>query len=194
MFQLNEKYKVNQRILNFNSVRYSTEETSIINTASSQTQINILRQNSSISLINSYVELSCEVIRNADISRYANVNDRRLIKLGPIALFSNYKLTISNGTHLEDISPAHIVSFLVKQKTSCRGRVDLSVRFDCDCKSKQYELTNDKMTKKIKNNYHVRNMLKVVFGFFERQEKATYGFSYELRLTRKKDNAVLSKA
>ena len=37
-------------------------------------------------------------------------------------------------------------------------------------------------------------MLKVVFGFAEHQEKATYGLGYKLTLTWNKDDAVLNKA
>ena len=36
-------------------------------------------------------------------------------------------------------------------------------------------------------------MLKVIFGFAEHQEKATYGLRYKLTLTRITDNAVLNK-
>ena len=37
-------------------------------------------------------------------------------------------------------------------------------------------------------------MLKDVLGFVEQQEKASYGFSYKLTITRNKDDAVLYKA
>ena len=50
----------------------------------------------------------------SDKSRYANGDDIRLNNLGPIALFSNFKLTTSSGKHLEDIFHAHIVSLMYK--------------------------------------------------------------------------------
>ena len=37
-------------------------------------------------------------------------------------------------------------------------------------------------------------MLKDIFGYAERQEKATYGLGYKLTLTRNKDDAVIDKA
>ena len=37
-------------------------------------------------------------------------------------------------------------------------------------------------------------MLKDTFSFAERQEKATYGFGYKLKVTRKKDEAAINKA
>ena len=47
--------------------------------------------------------------------------------------------------------------------------------------------------KKVKGKYHLRFMLKDVFGFEEHQEKATYGLGYKLTLTRNKDDAVIDK-
>ena len=44
-----------------------------------------------------------------------------------------------------------------------------------------------------KGKYHVRIVLKDVFGFSEHQEKATYGLGYKLTLTRNTDNSVLNK-
>ena len=71
--------------------------------------INIPREDSVISLFNSYLNLNFEVIKRADNSRYANGNDIRLINLAPIALFSNFKLTTNSAKHLEDISHSQIV-------------------------------------------------------------------------------------
>ena len=51
--------------------------------------------------------MNFEVIKNADISRYANCSDKRLVNLGPIALFSSFELTTSSGKHLKDMSRAH---------------------------------------------------------------------------------------
>ena len=46
----------------------------------------------------------------------------------------------------------------------------------------------------MKGKYHLRIMLKDVFGFAEHQQKATYGLGYKLTLTRNKDEAVMHKA
>ena len=47
--------------------------------------------------------------------------------------------------------------------------------------------------KNVKGNFHLRIMLKNVFGIAECQEKATYGLGYKLMLTRNKDEAVIDK-
>ena len=125
-----------------------------------------------------------------DDVRYANGNNIRLVNLGPVALFSDYKLTTSSGKHLEDVSHAHIVSLMYKLITTAIGCDDLSIGFDRSRDNRQNELTNKK---NIKGKYHVRIYLKDVFGFAEHQEKATYGLGYKLTLTRNSDSGVLNK-
>ena len=107
MFKLNENYEVDRKILKCDYIRYSPAETSTINTPNSQIYINIPRGDSVISLINIYLDLNFEVIKKADKSRYGNGIDIKLANLGPVALFSKFKLTTSSGKHLQDISHAH---------------------------------------------------------------------------------------
>ena len=191
MFNFCEKYEIDRRILNCDYIRYSPSEISTINTANSQIYINIPREGSLISLLNSYLDLNFDVLHAATNNRYADNNDIRLVNLGPVALFSNYKLTTSSGKHLEDVSHAHIVSLMYKLITTAKGCDDLSIGFDRDRTRRRNELTNNK---NIKGKYHVRNYLKDAFGFAELQEKATCGLGYRLTLTRNSDNAVLNKA
>ena len=172
-------------------IRYSPSEISTINTANSQVYINIPREDSVISLLNSYLELNFDVLHAATNNRYADGNDIRLVSLGPIGLFSNYKLTTSSGKHLENIDHAHIVSLMYKLLSSSKGSDDLSIGFDRDRGRRKRELTNNKTQK---GKYHVRIYLKDVLGFAEYQEKGTYGLGYKLTLTRNTDNAVLIKA
>ena len=135
-------------------------------------------------MLNSCHELIFEVIKKADKSRYANGIDRRLDHLGPIALFSNFKLTTTSGKLLEDISHARIVSFMYKLLTSNRSTDDLSIGFDRYRNRRPRELTENK---NMKGKFHVRNMLKEAFGLAELQEKATFGLGYNLTITRNKD-------
>ena len=191
MFRLNENYEVDRRILKCDYIRYSPAETSTINTPNSQKYINIPREDSVISLLNSYLDLSFEVVKKNDNSRYGNGNDIRLVNLGPIALFSNFKLTTSSGKHLEDISHTHLVSLMYKLITSSKDSDDLSIGFDPSRNRRRDEFA---LNKNIKGKYHVKFMLKDVFRFAEHQEKATYGLGYKLTLTRNKDDAVIDKA
>ena len=191
MFKLNENYEVDRRILKCDYIRYSPAETSTINTPNSQIYINIPREDSVFSLLNSYLDLNFEVIKKVDDSRYGNGNDIRLINLGPIALFSDFKLTTSSGKHLQDISHAHVVSLMYKLITSSKGSDDLSIGFDRGRARRKDEMTDNK---NIKGKYHVRIMLKNLFGFAEGQETATYGLGYKITLTRNKDESVIDKA
>ena len=183
MFRLNETYDVHRKILKCDYVRYSPAETSTIHNPKSQISIKIPREDSVISLLKSYLELNFEVIKRGDISRYANGIDIRSVNLGPIALFSNFKLTTSSGNHLEDINHAHIASQMYKPLTSSKSSVDLSIGFDRDHGRRRDELSNNE---NIKGIYHLRIMLKGVFVFAKCQEEATYGLSYKLTLPRKK--------
>ena len=80
---------------------------------------------------------------------------------------------------------------MYKLITSSKGSVDLSVGFDRSCARRREKITNNKNAK---GKFHLRIILRDVFGFAEHQEKATYGLGYELTLTRNKDDAVIDKA
>ena len=191
MIKLSENYKVDRRILKCDYIRYSPAEISTINTANSQIYINIPREDSVISLLNSYLELDFGVLQLATGNRYADVCDIRLVNLGPIALFSNYKLTTSSGKHLEEINQAHIVSLMYKLLISSKDSDDLSSGFDRSRARRKSEISNNK--KNIKGSFHIRIYLKDIFGFAEHQEKGAYGLGYKLTLTRNTDNAILNK-
>ena len=112
MFKLSENNEVDRKISKCDYIRYSPAEISTVNTANSQVYINIPKEDSVISLLKSYLELNFDVLQATTDNRYVDANDIRLVNLGPIALFSNYKLTTSSGKHLEEISHAHIVSLM----------------------------------------------------------------------------------
>ena len=191
MFNLSEKYEINRNILKCDYIRYSPSEISTINTPNSQVCVNIPREDSDNSLLNSYLELNFDVIHAATNNRYVDGNDIRLVNLGRIALFTNYRLTTSSEKQLVIIiDQAHIVSLMYNLLTSSRGSDDLSNGFGRNRVRRQQELTNNK---NIKGKYHVRICLKDVFGFAEQQEKRTFGLGYKLTLTRNTDNAVLNK-
>ena len=91
MFKLSGNYEKDRRILKCDYIRYSPAEISTINTANSQIYINIPREDSVISFLNSYLEINFDVLQAAADNRYVDANDIRLVSLGPIALFINYK-------------------------------------------------------------------------------------------------------
>ena len=90
MFKLNKRFEINGNILKCDFIRHSPSEISTINPANSQIYIHIPRDGSVISLLNSHLGLSFDVLHAATGNRYVDNIDIRLVKLGPIALFSNY--------------------------------------------------------------------------------------------------------
>ena len=68
-------------------------------------------------------------------------------------MFSTFKLTITSGKHLQDISHAHIVSLMCKTKTSAKDTDDLSIGFDPSRNRRRDGLTNNK---NIEGKYRVR--------------------------------------
>ena len=191
MFKLSENYEIDRRILKCDYIRYSPAEISTTNTANSQVYINIPREDSLISLLNSYLELNFDVLKASTNDRYVDADDIRLVNLGAIGLFSIYKLTTASSKHLEEITHAHTACLIYKVVTSSKDSDDLSIGFDRNRGRRKNELTNNK---NIKGKNHTRIYLKDILGYAECQEKGTYGLSYRFILTRNTDNAVLNKA
>ena len=80
---------------------------------------------------------------------------------------------------------------MYKLIASSKDSNDLSIGFDYSRNRRRDELA---LNKNIKGKYHVKIMLRDVFGYAEHQEKTTYCLGYKLALTRNKDDAVIDKA
>ena len=172
-------------------MRYSSAETSLINTANTQIDISSSSEVSVFSLIVSSLDLNFEVTKQSDASRHANGDHIRLVILGPVDLYRNSKKTMSSGKHLEDTIHAHIVSLMYKLITSPKATNDFSIRFDRDLVRRQQKLINNK---KFEGFFHVRILLKDMSVFADYQENAIYDLGYKLTLTRNKEDTVLNKA
>ena len=77
-----------------------------MNTSICQIVINSPREDGVISWLKIYLDSNIDDLHAATINRYVDSNDPRLVNLGRIALFSNYKLLTSSGKHIEEISHA----------------------------------------------------------------------------------------
>ena len=91
--------------------RFSPSGISTLNTPNSQNFINKPREDSVISLLDSYIELNVDVLHAASGNRIVDGDKIRLVNLGPIASFSNCIITTSSGKHIDETSHAHFVSF-----------------------------------------------------------------------------------
>ena len=73
--------KVDRRILKCEFIRYSSAETSTLNTPKSPIFINIPREDSVISFLNTHLDLNFELVKKIDNSRYGDGKDIRLVYL-----------------------------------------------------------------------------------------------------------------
>ena len=153
--------------------------------------INIPREDSVFSLLNSYLDLSFDVINAGIDNKFVVTDNIMLVNRAAIAFFSEFRLTTSSGKHLKSIHHAHIVSLMYELLTSSGESGYQSIGFDRSRDRRKRELTKNK---NIKGKFHQRNFLRDIFGFADHQELALYGLSYRLTMKRNTNNAVIYKA
>ena len=113
----------------------------------------------------SYPELDFNTTHRAGAhARYPDGDHIRLVNLGPVAVFSKYRLTSSSGKELNELDNAHVICLMHKLISSSRNSDDLSIGFHRSNVAREREVTNNITTKGI---YHVRIYLKDIFGFAE---------------------------
>ena len=95
-----------------------------------------------ICLQNSYISLDFEVVKNDD-TRYADGDKIELVNFGPVALFSEAKLTTSWGKHLEKIENLHFISIMRKFSTSQQQTSELMHAFEESVAMRRQGLTNN---------------------------------------------------
>ena len=161
MIEQSEKYQNDRRILKCDYIRYSPSEIRTINSHSSQKDTNIPKKDSVFSLLNNYIDLNFDVLYAATGIRCADSYDVKLVALGPIVLFNDYKLTTSSGKHLDEINLAHFVFLMYKLLTSIKENDYLSIGFD---RSRDRRRREKNANKNIKGKYHLR-LFKSYFWF-----------------------------
>ena len=164
-------------------IKYSPSSLATMNNNNSNISIIFPREDAYICLQNSYISLEFEVLKNDD-TRYADGDQISLVNFGPVALFSEVKLTTSSGKHLEKVDNLHPISLMYKLLTSNQQTSELMYGFEESQATRRQELTNNKTEK---GTFFVRIKLKDLFGFAD-QEKITYGLGYSLTLKRNNNN------
>ena len=140
-------------------------------------------------LQHSFISVEFEVLKN-DNTRYANGDEINMVNFGPVALFSESKLTTSSGKHLEKIDNLHPICLMYKCWTSSQQTSQLMYGFEESTTIRRQELTTNKTEK---GTFFVRIKLKDLFGFAD-QEKLTYGLGYTLTLKRNSSNDVVIRS
>ena len=110
-----------------------------------------------------------------------------MVNFGPVALFSEAKLTTSSGKHLEKVDNLHPICLMYKLLTSSQQTSQLMYGFEESSTIRRQELTNNKNEK---GTFFVRIKLKDLFGFAD-QENITFGLGYTLTLKRNTNNDLI---
>ena len=111
IFSLKNKYALDKPFHKIDFRKYSPNALSTVNNDNSNISISLPREDSYICLQNSYITIDFEVIKN-DNTRYVNNDALGLINFGPVAFFSEAKLTTSSGKHLEKVDNLHLISLM----------------------------------------------------------------------------------
>ena len=186
-FSLKNKYSLDKPIHKIDFIKYSPNALSTVNNNNSNISISLPREDAYICLQNSYITVDFEVLKHADDTRYVNNDAIGLVNFGPVALFSEAKLTTSSGKHLEKVDNLHVISLMYKLLTSQQQVTELLSGFEESEAIRRLELTNNKTEK---GTFFLKIKLTDLFGFAD-QEKVTYGLGYVVTLKRNTNNDVI---
>ena len=187
-FNLKNTKTLSKELYKSDFYRYIPSSLTTVNNNNSNITIHIPREDSYISLQNSYILIDFEVTHDDD-TKYAIGDEISLVNLGPVALFSEAKLTTHSGKHLEKVENLHTVSLMHKLLSSSHDTYDIIYGFDSSIPRRREELTNNKEAGE-KGTFYNRIRLIDIFGFAD-QDKITYGLGYNLTLKRNhKDNVI----
>ena len=117
MFSSKSKYTLEKPIHKIDFIKYSPSSLATINNINLNISISLPREDAYICLQHSFICVEFEVLKNDD-TRYADGDQISLVNFGPVALFSEAKLTTSSGKHLEKVDNLHPISLMYKLLTS----------------------------------------------------------------------------
>ena len=186
IFSLKIKYAMDKPIHKSDFIKYSPSSLATINNNNSNISIIFPREDAYICLQNSYISLEFEVLKNDD-TIYADGDQISLVNFGPVALFSEAKLTTSSGKHLEKVDNLHPISLMLKLLTSNQQTSQLMYGFEKSQATRRQELTTNKTEK---GTFFVRINVTDIFGFAD-QEKIAYGLGYSLTLKRNNNDSII---
>ena len=95
LFSLKNKYALVKPIHKIEFIKYSPNRLATVNKNNSNISISLPSEDAYICLQNSYISVDFEVLKN-DNTRYADGDEKGLVNFGPVALFSEAKLTTSS--------------------------------------------------------------------------------------------------
>ena len=148
MFSLKSKYTLEKPIQKIDFIKYSPSSLATVNNANSNISISLPREDAYICLQHSFISVEFEDLKNDD-TRYVDNDQIGLVNIGPVALFSEAKLTTSSGKHLEKVDNLHPISLMYKLLTSSQQTSQLMYGFEASSTIRRQKLTNNKSEKGI---------------------------------------------
>ena len=100
---LKSKYTLDKPIHKIDFIKYSPSSLATVNNANSNISVSLPREDAYICLQNSFISVEFEILET-NITKYNDGDEISLVNFGPVALFSEAKLTISSGKHLEKLT------------------------------------------------------------------------------------------
>ena len=146
MFSLKSEYTLEKPIHKIDFIKYSPSSLATVNNANSNISISLPREDAYICLQNSFISLEFGVLKNNN-TRFVDDDEISLVNFGPVALFSEAKLTTSSGKHLEKVDNLHPISLMIKHLTSGSQISQLLYGFEESTTIRRQELTNNKTEK-----------------------------------------------
>ena len=147
LFSLKDKNALEKSIHEIHFIKYSHYSLPTINDIISRISISLPREDTYICSQNSYKHLDFDVVKNDD-TRYTDSDEKALVNFGPVASFSEAKLTTSSDKHLGKVDKLHIISIMHKLLTSQRQTSELMVGVEESVTIRKQELTNKRTEKK----------------------------------------------
>ena len=126
--------------------KYSPSSLATINNSNSNISSIFPREDAYICLQNSYISLEFEVLKNDD-TIYVDGDQLLVVNFGPVALFSEVRLTTSSGKHLKEVDNLLPTSLMYKLLTSNQQTSQLMYGFEESQATRRQELTNNKTEK-----------------------------------------------
>ena len=111
MFSSKSEYTLKKPIHKIDFIKYSPSSLATVNNANSNISVSLPREDAYICLQHSFISVEFEVPKNDD-TRFNDGNEISLVNFGPVALFSEAKLTTSSGKQLEKVDNLHPISLM----------------------------------------------------------------------------------
>ena len=141
-FNLTQKYAVVRPICKPDYVRNTPLSLDFVNGEINQIFIDLACDQTAISLKDSYPEVEFKVFHRVGAHlRHVDGDRKRIVVLGPTALFNNYRLTSSSGKKKEEIDKAQVICLMHSLISSNRDSDYLSYGFHRNTEAREGELT-----------------------------------------------------